>query len=167
MKICPKCLEQHNKQGIFCSRKCANSRGPRTDEFKIKVSQKLKGRPPWNTGKTLTKEHSQKISEWNTGKKRPKLTDSEIFCENSSVARQHVKKRIIDNSYIEYKCSCCGLGNEWNGKPLCLQLDHINGINNDHRLQNLRFLCPNCHTQQETYAAKNRFNPNRKPKKYL
>ena len=48
----------------------------------------------------------------------------------------------------------CGIS-EWLGNPLALQLDHINGVNNDHRLTNLRFLCPNCHSQTDTYAGKN------------
>lgn len=42
----------------------------------------------------------------------------------------------------------------WNGKKLSLQLDHINGDHSDNRLENLRFLCPNCHTQTETYCSK-------------
>ena len=42
----------------------------------------------------------------------------------------------------------------WNDKKLSLQLDHINGDNSDNRLENLRFLCPNCHTQTETYCSK-------------
>ena len=58
---------------------------------------------------------------------------------------------------MEYKCSgkdCCNKG-EWLGKPLVLQLDHINGVRDDHRLENLRFLCPNCHSQTDTYGGKN------------
>lgn len=84
-----------------------------------------------------------------------KLNDADVFVENSSYARHNLKARIIKQNLLTYKCVCCGNKGEHNGKPLVLQLDHINGINNDHRLENLRFLCPNCHTQQETYAAKN------------
>jgi hypothetical protein len=47
------------------------------------------------------------------------------------------------------------INGEWNGQPLKLQLDHINGINDDNRLENLRFICPNCHSQTITYAGKN------------
>ena len=90
-----------------------------------------------------------------------------ILVQDSTYARHNLKRRIIQENLIHYKCSCCGLGDSWNGEKLVLQLDHINGVNNDHRLENLRFVCPNCHSQQETYAAKNRFNPNRQPKKYV
>lgn len=51
IKSCPKCKEHHNKSGFFCSRTCANSRGPRTDDFKTKVSAKLKGIPSGQKGK--------------------------------------------------------------------------------------------------------------------
>ena len=81
--------------------------------------------------------------------------DEDVFVENSTYARHNIKRRIIQKNLLEYKCSECDLEDNWNGKPLSLQLDHINGVNNDHRLSNLRFLCPNCHTQQDTYAAKN------------
>lgn len=55
---------------------------------------------------------------------------------------------------MEYKCAICGIS-EWLGNPLSLQLDHINGISNDHRLENLRLVCPNCHSQTETFAGRN------------
>lgn len=78
----------------------------------------------------------------------------DILCENSSTTRAVVRKFILKNNLIPYKCSICGIS-EWEGKPLSLQLDHINGKNNDHRLENLRWLCPNCHSQTETYGSKN------------
>lgn len=87
-----------------------------------------------------------------------KIPNSEIFVEDSPYIKNHIplKKRALAAGYIENKCSICSLGPEWNGKPLTLQLDHINGKNNDHRPENLRTLCPNCHTQTETYAGRRR-----------
>jgi Zn finger protein HypA/HybF involved in hydrogenase expression len=88
----------------------------------------------------------------------------EVFVENSPYPRGCVKRRIIKECILDYKCACCGIGDEWNNEKLVLHLDHINGTNNDHRLENLRFLCPNCHSQQDTYAGKNKTNIDRKPK---
>lgn len=82
------------------------------------------------------------------------LTHEEIFTENSSVPRKTVRKVILRDNLLPYTCSECPIGPEWNGKVLSLQLDHRNGINNDHRLDNLRFLCPNCHSQTPTFAGK-------------
>jgi predicted RNA-binding Zn-ribbon protein involved in translation (DUF1610 family) len=55
-----------------------------------------------------------------------------------------------------YVCEACGLGPEWNGNALVLELDHINGLRYDNRPANLRFLCPNCHAQTTSYGIRNR-----------
>lgn len=83
-----------------------------------------------------------------------KLSNEDVFIENSYYARHHIKQRCIDQKLIPYICVECGnLGNH-NGKELSLQLDHMNGKAEDNRLENLRFLCPNCHSQTDTYAGK-------------
>ena len=80
---------------------------------------------------------------------------SDILIENSTYANiASLKRRLINNGLLEYKCACCGL-TEWLGQPIVLQLHHKNGVNNDHRLENLEFLCPNCHSQTDTYGGKN------------
>ena len=66
-----------------------------------------------------------------------------------------LKQRALRAKLIDYKCAICGI-NEWLGKKIILQLDHINGDNRDNRIENLRLLCPNCHSQTETYCGKNR-----------
>ena len=78
----------------------------------------------------------------------------DILKENCKHQRTVLRRYVIKNNLIPYKCAICGCA-EWQGKTLSLELDHINGINNDNRLENLRFLCPNCHSQTSTYGSRN------------
>ena len=102
--------------------------------------------------------HFETLVEQNnrTGFKPVKKKLQDILIENSSFSRTQLKDRLIKEGLLEYKCvgKDCGNIGEWKGKKLSLQLDHINGIYNDNRIENLRFLCPNCHSQTETYANK-------------
>lgn len=65
-----------------------------------------------------------------------------------------LRVRLIKEGIKEERCEVCGI-TEWNGKAVSFELDHINGVRNDHRLKNLRIICPNCHSQTETYRARN------------
>lgn len=76
----------------------------------------------------------------------------EILIENSNYGRKYLKKRLIESGLLKNECHECELKNEWNGKPITMVLDHINGINNDNRIENLRLLCPNCNSQQDTFC---------------
>jgi 5-methylcytosine-specific restriction endonuclease McrA len=88
-----------------------------------------------------------------------KKTDlQEILKENSNYQSFKLKNRLLKEDLIENKCKLCGVGSTWNGKKLNLHLDHINGNHSDNRLENLRVLCPNCHSQTETYAGRNKKN---------
>lgn len=70
--------------------------------------------------------------------------------------RGGLKRRLLKNNLLENKCYECGQLPFYNKKVLVLQLDHINGNNKDNRLENLRMLCPNCHSQTSTFSGKNK-----------
>jgi len=82
------------------------------------------------------------------------LENEKVFVENSNYSRMHLKKRIIKQNLIPHACQKCGLKDTWQNEPIVLHLEHINGVSNDNRIENLCFLCPNCHSQTRTYAGK-------------
>lgn len=98
--------------------------------------------------------------------RRPTLPIDSVLREGSRHSTCVVREIVLRNNLLSYRCSApeCLLGTTppmWNGAEIVLHLDHRNGISNDHRLENLRWLCPNCHSQTPTYCGRNR-NPRRK-----
>lgn len=87
----------------------------------------------------------------------PKLEiESYLKKDGPRIANQTLKKKLLEQGIWEKDCCMvCGITNEWNGKPLTLQVDHINGDRKDNTLANLRIICPNCHTQTPTYSGRN------------
>ncbi len=74
---------------------------------------------------------------------------------NKAKNRSTVKRRLLEAGILSNRCEWCGI-TEWRGRPISIQIDHVNGIHDDHRLENLRMLCPNCHSQTDTHGARNK-----------
>lgn len=66
-----------------------------------------------------------------------------------------LKQRLLKNRVLKNECQICNI-TEWNGKKIVMHMDHIDGNKRNHRLENLRMICPNCHSQTPTYAGKKR-----------
>lgn len=95
----------------------------------------------------------------NLGGKRNKIPLNEILVENSTYTNRHnIKEKLYRNNIKERKCEIksCGQGEIWKGRKMSLILDHINGVNNDHRIENLRIVCPNCNATLPTHCGKNK-----------
>ena len=95
-------------------------------------------------GKGIHKDHSSRL-----------IPLKDIFAGKHTNYQTHkLRLRLISEGYFEHKCTCCNLS-EWLGKPIPLELEHINGNSYDHSITNLTLLCPNCHAQTPTYRGKN------------
>jgi len=95
-------------------------------------------------------------------KSRNKITQS-CLCENSITQTGHIKRHLIKTGQKQQKCEQC----DWAEKrksdgKIPIQLHHKNGDSSDNRIENLQFLCPNCHSLTENYAGKNKCNPRRR-----
>ena len=96
-----------------------------------------------------------------------KRTEENVFIENSTASQATLRRWYKKGEYTPYICSICGQEPIWQGKDLTLILDHINGSNHDDRLENLRWVCPNCNQQLDTTNGKNLRNKNNRRRKEI
>lgn len=99
-------------------------------------------------------EYNLDISHLKQKSKLIKRTEENVFVENSTANQSTLRRWYKSGEYTPYICSICGQEPIWQGKELTLILDHINGSNHDDRLENLRWVCPNCNQQLETTGFK-------------
>jgi hypothetical protein len=81
-----------------------------------------------------------------------------ILIENSSFSRAGLKRRLFSEGLKKNICEICGQDENWGTGKISMVLDHINGIYNDNRLENLRIICPNCNSTLPTHCGRNRKN---------
>jgi hypothetical protein len=90
------------------------------------------------------------IAAW---REETRVTPERAFAAGSAVSRSAL--RCLCRTHLTpYACAGCGNAGAWQERPLTLQLDHANGDPDDHRLENLRWLCPNCHSQTGSFAGR-------------
>lgn len=120
----------------------------RIEELDLDTSH-FRGRG-WSRGETMATHPSLANAS-----QRRRLPDSEVFVENGPLlGGPRIAQRLLALGW-QYRCAWCGIV-DWRGTRLVLHVDHINGINNDNRFENLRLLCPNCHSQTDTYCNRAR-----------
>ena len=107
-----------------------------------------------NTLKNRLNKYNIDYSHFTYCKPTEIRSEENIFIENSTASQSTLRRWYKKGEYTPYICSICGQEPEWQGKPLTLILDHINGKNHDNDLSNLRWVCPNCNQQLETTGYK-------------
>lgn len=151
---CENCSVEHDGSygsGRFCCAVCARGYSTKTKRLEInqKVSQTLRARPKSGIGNPCKPETAEKLKQvW-----RDKLLASDFDTLGYDTKRRRV---ILEQ---ENKCNHCGIS-EWQDKPITLEVDHINGINDDNRRENLEALCPNCHSVTDTWRGRNKPSKN-------
>jgi hypothetical protein len=90
------------------------------------------------------------------GARRRAVPLVDVLVEASTYHRGHLKRRLLDEGLKRPECELCGQGELWRGRRMSLVLDHVNGVHDDHRLENLRILCPNCNATLDTHCGKHK-----------
>ncbi len=156
MKTCPKCNTLHEKSGKYCCRSCANSRIFTAETNEKKRNSGLEFYSQF-TSEERKQFHAEKMKLYDFDAHQKKVQEANRKREWSKpyeeMSHTSVRKRLLHER--NHTCEECGIGNEHNGKPLSLELDHKDGNSKNNKIENLRILCPNCHSQTPTHRAKN------------
>ena len=154
MKECPKCGENHNKNGKFCSRACANSRTWSEEDKKKKSESAKKSEKVKLTNSNRSKETYIKMVKTKVENHRKKILESNY----NDLSFDSLRFRILYEQ--NEKCNNCGL-EKWLGEPITLELEHKDGNNQNNERSNLEILCPNCHALTDTWRGRNKFRKNK------
>lgn len=117
------------------------------EEFKIDISH-------------FTGQAWKKQSNCSPQVYKEKYSLDEILIKNSPITQKVLREYVKRHNLLEYKCQTCGCDGNWQNGKISLEIDHINGNNSDDRIENLRYLCPNCHALTETYRGRNKASKN-------
>lgn len=159
MKTCKKCGNEFvEEKGLinYCSLKCRNSKTWNDDDklkksISAKNSEKVKNA---NKNKSIFinyKKQSEKSKQtWNE-----KLLNTPF----EELSFERLRKRVILEQ--KNKCKCCGI-DKWNNEPITLELEHIDGNHHNNERNNLKAICPNCHSQTLTWRGRNKQNNRKK-----
>jgi hypothetical protein len=108
----------------------------------------------------ISTDHFDEVAASTDGFRRERTPLEAILVERSTYHRGHLKRRLFEEGIKEPRCELCGQGELWRGRPMALILDHINGVPDDSRIENLRIACPNCSATFDTHCGrKNRSEP--------
>lgn len=130
-------------------------------ELSGKLGYRAKGKSPSTIARRLEALNISTAHFTGRAKGAEKRTPANVFCRNSTASQAVLRRYYLAGGYTEYQCAICGLPPFWNGLPLTLTLDHIDGDNKNNELLNLRWVCPNCDRQLPTFGSKN-FRTSRK-----
>lgn len=159
--LCHNC-QKETKNPIFCSRSCSaifNNRGKRRHG---------QARPKCAMCDNLTAAyHTRCCSSLCDVNYKWDLIQNKILTNTGQITNFNLRKYLL---LTNPTCEECKISSHYNGKPITLEMDHMDGDSSNIRLNNVRLLCPNCHSQTSTYKAKNSKNPNgaeKRKKRYL
>ena len=109
----------------------------------------------WAARWGISTDHFDPSARTTRAARSRELPIEQVMVEHSNYKRGQLKRRLIREGLKQPVCEMCGQGEYWNGDQMSLILDHINGVPNDNRLENLRILCPNCNATLDTHCGRN------------
>jgi hypothetical protein len=160
MKICPKCNNEHILTGVYCSRKCANSRNFSAESIEKKRNAAKKN---WDILPASEKERRKQILLDIVPRYKPDYAQTILSSEWSILGIQGKRLRVILEQSGE--CGKCNTSH-WNGERITLEYEHIDGNNQNNDRSNVIALCPNCHSQTKTWRGRKNGDRQKKISEY-